>query len=195
MGVEIWRDLGRTVRADRLGDAAPSEWRDGNGYRMSPKYNVPRLSILIGRRPKFRPKQTEVVRIVVRIARSRGCTCDVLIVGDGQRGKLIYYNFIFYMDLPCGNTSTSRRRTSSKEIGAKASENCATPSGRKPTGLPACISQPDLEPESRRFQSRRRTRIPGREVVATGSASSGGGILIDPGARLYRMGPRGLREY
>ena len=105
------------------------------------------------------------------------------------------YNFILYLHLPLVNNSTTRRRTASTASGAQDGENYATPSGKKLDGTAAYISQPDLEPESRSFHDRRRMRIPGREGVATGSSSSDGGILIDPGARLYRTGSRDLCEY
>ena len=37
---EIWRPICGTVVADWLGDADPSEWYDGNIYRISPQYII-----------------------------------------------------------------------------------------------------------------------------------------------------------
>ena len=86
----------------------------------------------------------------------------------------MFYNIIAYLDLPLPNTSTARRRTAPPESGAHDGANYATPLASK------CISQPDLEPELRRSQSRRSMRIPGREVVTPGLSPSEGGNLISP---------------
>ena len=81
-GEAIWRDLGGTVLAEWLGDTDPSEWYDDDEYRMYPQRKEPVFQIFTWIYPKCHPKKkTEVVRIVGRIARSLGCSGDVLIVG------------------------------------------------------------------------------------------------------------------